>query len=824
MGLVRSGVGIALLLWQSMAASGQVLQGVVKDSHNEEPIPFASIQVMPAKRGTITDSLGLFSIQLQGWQADSVIISYVGYASKVLYLQQLDLTKPLQIQLERQTTAGVIVRTKANWGLILWRKIVRNKPRNDRSRFQNFGYEVHNKLELDINKINADKLRDVKLLKPFAFILQNVDSSESGVPILPIFLTETISDYWHSKSPNRSREEIKASKTNGIDNESVTKQLGSMYQHVNVYSNFIPVFDKQFVSPLSDNGDAYYQYRIADTVLLNGRRYFHWLFSPRRKGENCFEGDAWIHDSTFAVQRISLRLDASANVNYVENLSIYQDFRLINDSIWFLSKDKFIVDIYPIGKNKTGIKGRKTTTYRNVLVNDDAVMRHLARNKLPEEVVVLPGAEEKPEGYWQDSRHEELNKQEQAIYKMIDTLQQMPLFKKYYNTLSFLATGYKPIGNYEIGPWFNWVSLNAWEGLRMRFDLGTTTGFNRNMYLHGYLAYGFGDRQLKGKAEMYYFFNKSPRKMLHLSYLSDLDNGQNYYDEVSLDNIFTLAIRKPEVPIKFMRLQRQEIAYFTSNEQGWSLKLEARRTEYTPLQNIPLKDHFKDGRGTALNNFETSVSVRFAYLERFLEGNYFRTSLGSDFPIAELRYSRGWSGVLNSNYDYHKLNVRINGFHKIAPCGSIEYSAYGGRVLGTLPYMLLDVAPGNEIYYYNKYAFNLMNRFEYINDRYAGLGIEHNFGSGLFRYLGITRRMKLRQFWNIKTLWGGLSDANRQLNFVQGHPFSDLRGRTYAELGTGIDNILKVLRLDLVWRLAPRPLPEARVARFGVFGSFRLAF
>ena len=824
MGLVRSGVGIALLLWQSMAASGQVLQGVVKDSHNEEPIPFVSIEVMPAKRGTITDSLGFFSIQLQGWQADSVIISYVGYASKVLYLQQLDLTKPLQIQLERQTTGGVVVRTKANWGLILWRKIVRNKPRNDRSRFQNFSYEVHNKLELDINKINADKLRDMKLLKPFAFILQNVDSSESGVPILPIFLTETMSDYWHSKSPNRSREEIKASKTNGIDNESVTQQLGGMYQNVNVYSNFIPVFDKQFVSPLSDNGDAYYQYRVADTVLLNGRRYFHWLFSPRRKGENCFEGDAWIHDSSFAVQRISLRLDASANVNYVENLSIYQDYRLINDSVWFLSKDKFIADIYPIGKNKTGMKGRKTTTYRNVLVNDEAVLRQLARNKLQEEVMVLPGAEEKPEGYWHDSRHEELNKQEQSIYKMIDTLQQMPLFKKYYNTISFLTTGYKPIGNYEIGPWFNWVSLNAWEGLRMRFDLGTTPGFNRNMYLHGYLAYGFGDRRLKGKAEMYYFFNKSPRKMLHLSYLSDLDNGQNYYDEVSLDNIFTLAIRKPEVPIKFMRLQRQEIEYFTSNEQGWSLKLEARRTEYTPLQNIPLKDNFKDGRGTALNNFETSVSVRFAYLERFLEGNYFRTSLGSDFPIAELRYSRGWSGVLNSNYDYHKLNLRINGFHKIAPFGSIEYSAYGGRVFGTLPYMLLDVAPGNEIYYYNKYAFNLMNRFEYINDRYAGLGIEHNFGSGLFRYVGITRRMKLRQFWNIKTLWGGLSDANRQLNFVQGHPFSDLHGRTYAELGTGIDNILKVLRLDLVWRLAPRPLPEARVARFGVFGSFRLAF
>jgi hypothetical protein len=407
---------------------------------------------------------------------------------------------------------------------------------------------------------------------------------------------------------------------------------------------------------------------------------------------------------------------------------------------------------------------------------------------------------------------------------MIDTLQQMPIFKKYYNTITFLTTGYKAIGNYEIGPWFNWISLNAWEGMRMRFDLGTTPGFNKNMYLHGYLAYGFGDQKFKGKAEGYYFFNKSPRKYVHASYLNDLDNGQNYYDEVSLDNIFTLAIRKPNIPLKFMALEREELEFFTSNEKGWSYKLEARHTKYDPLQGIPGKENFEDGEGEALNNFETAVSVRFAYLEKFLDGNYFRTSLGSDFPIVELRYTKGWSGVLSSNYDYHKINFRVNGFHKIAPFGSFEYSAYAGKIFGTLPYMILDVAPGNEIYYYNKYAFNLMNRFEYINDRYAGLAVEHNFGSGIFKYVGLTRRMKLRQFWNVKTLWGGLTQANRDLNFVQGHPFQDLSGETYTEVGTGIDNILKVLRLDLVWRLTPRPLPENKIARFGVFGSFRLAF
>lgn len=813
-----------LLVCGSLFAQNLKIKGVIKDSHNEEPIPFASVEVFPDKKGIISDSIGEFILDISGLVADSLIVSSVGYERRALFIKAPLPTNLLTVYLERKITEGVMVKTKANWGLILWRKVIKKKDRNNRKFLDNFGYQLHNKLEIDLNKVNGDKLREIRLLRPFAFMANNIDSSEGGPPILPVFLAETLSDYYHSRLPQKTREIIHASKTNGIKNESVTRLLGGMYQNVNVYNNFIPVFDKQYVSPLSDHGDAFYAYYVPDTVVLNGQRYFHWVFEPKHKGENAFFGDAWIHDSTFAVQRIQLKIDASSNVNYVQNLSIYQDYTLLHDSIWFLSKDKFIVDVSPIGKNSLGIKGRKTTTYRSVMVNDKRVLTELEKNTIAEEVTVLSDSEEKSESFWNANRHEPLNKNEQGIYKMIDTLQQMTAFKKTYNTLSFLTTGYKPIGNFEIGPWFNWISGNAWEGLRMRFDLGTTPQFNKNMYLHGYLAYGFADMRFKGKIQFNYYFNKSPRKMLHISYLHDLDNGQNYYNEVTLDNIFALAIRKQGIPIKFMKIEQERIEYYTSNQQGWSVRLEGLRKIFTPLYNLPLKENFPDGKGDALNTFETSIAVRFAYLEKFLEGNYFRTSLGSDYPIAEVKYSRGWPGVLQSNYSYHKLSFRVNGVQQLAPYGSLEYSVYAGKVFGTLPYMLLNIAPGNEIYYYNKYAFNLMNRFEYVNDRYAGFGLEHNFGSGLFKYIGLTRKMKIRQFWNVRTLWGGLTDANRELNFVPGHPFQDLGGRMYGEVGTGVDNILKVLRFDFIWRIAPRPLPAARVANFGVFGSFRVAF
>jgi hypothetical protein len=117
-----------------------------------------------------------------------------------------------------------------------------------------------------------------------------------------------------------------------------------------------------------------------------------------------------------------------------------------------------------------------------------------------------------------------------------------------------------------------------------------------------------------------------------------------------------------------------------------------------------------------------------------------------------------------------------------------------------------------------------MNKWEYLHDRYAGINFEHNFGSGIFKWFGPTRKMKLRQFWTAKMMTGKLSDANKALNYKQGNTFQTLDGKTYMELGTGIDNIIHLLRIDFIWRVLPTPLPPEKIRRFGIFGSLRVSF
>jgi len=109
--------------------------------------------------------------------------------------------------------------------------------------------------------------------------------------------------------------------------------------------------------------------------------------------------------------------------------------------------------------------------------------------------------------------------------------------------------------------------------------------------------------------------------------------------------------------------------------------------------------------------------------------------------------------------------------------------------------------------------------------------VEHNFEKKLLNLLPFLRKTTLRQFWNVKAVWGDLSRADKQLN-LQDFPnyrLRSLRGNGYVEAGTGIDNIFRYFRVDLVWRFAP-PQKIAvvnnrnSINNFGVFGSFHFQF
>ena len=756
---------------------------------------------------------------------DTLVVSYVGYELYKIPINDTVNNKKIIIQLQRgAATNAVIVRSKFNKGLFLWKKIMSKKKQYNRYSLPNFGYEAYNKLEVDIKNFKPEKAKKNFLLKPFAFVFDNIDSTSEKEPFLPAYLLESISDYAFQRNTKKFFENIKASKTIGFKNESISKMMGVMNQNVNVYGNYVNVMDKDFIGPFNDNADVYYNFFVPDTQVVNGKKIFHFVFSPKRYGQNTFEGDAWVMGITFQILKINLYLGKDANINYIDRISVFQEFIPVNDSVYFLNRDKFFADFKVLGKQSLTLIGRKTTSYRNIIINSDSITNLFKQQTVEEITKTTPGSTAQTDSVWNVLRHDSLSKNEKAIYTTINKLLQMPKFQRLQNTLKFIGTGYKTLTNYEIGPWFNWISANSWEGTRLRFDLGTTTGFNKQIYFHTYLAYGFGDKKFKGKAEAYWIVKSDPKRFrLHLSYSNDIDNGISQIGDVGQDNIFSLAIRKPNTTRKFIQLQDTRFEIFNELGKGFSTEWFISHRKYNPLKNLPFKTTFPVKEGEALTNFEVALKLRFAYLEQFIEGDYFRYSMGTKYPVAELMVAKGFSRVVNSAYSYTKIGASVKDYMKISPYGSFSYKIYAGKINGTLPFAFLENHPGNDIYYYDPGSFNLMNRFEYLSDKYAGINVEHNVGSGLFRFIPITRKLKWRQFWNAKTVWGSLNDENKALN-NSSNTFKTLNGSTYLEVGTGIDNIFKILRLDFVWRVLPRPLPDNKSSRFGIFGSFQFQF
>ena len=827
MNIFKHTIASFLLIFISTVSEGQSLSisGTVIDGHTKEPVSYASVYFSRSGVGKSTDSAGQFSFVLNNFKDDTLNVSFIGFEIYKLPMTNLQNNKTITIQLERGGAKGeVIVRAKWNRGLYLWRKIMSKKKQYNRYDLDNFSYEAYNKLEIDIKNFNAGKARKNFLLKNFSFVFDNMDSTSEAVPFLPAYLIESLSDYAYQSDPKKFNEHIKASKTVGFNNESFSKLLGVMNQNVSIYSNYVNVMDKDFISPFNDNADAYYIFTVPDTQIVNGNKLYHFVFNPKRPGQNTFKGDAWVKEKTYQITKVNLYLGKDANINFIDRISVFQEYIPVNDSVIFLNRDKFFADFRVLGKNSLTLIGRKTTSYQDIVINSDSLTAAFKDQRIEELVTTGDSVIQNSDSAWNVLRHDTLSKNEKAIYETIDKLMAMPKFQKFQRNLKFLASGYKEFGKIEIGPWFNWVSGNQWEGTRFRFDLGTTKKLMKDVYLHGYLAYGTRDKKFKGQAEAFWLLQRQPKRIrLHLSYQNDVDNGISQVGEVSQDNIFSLAIRKPNVTRKFINVKDLRVEFFNDLGKGFSTEWFVSHRQYTPLLNLPSLSNFTVNSGTALTNFELAVKLRFAYLERFIETDYNRYTLGSKYPVVEVMLAKGIAGVFNSSYNYTKYSLTIKDFMKISPYGTLSYKVYGGKITGSMPFTNLENHPGNDIFYYNRNSYNLMTRFEYLSDQYAGANLEHNIGSGLFRFIPITRKLKWRQFWNVKALWGSLNNDNAAIN-NKTNTFKTLNGKSYIELGTGIDNILKVLRLDFVWRLSPAPSFAGTRSKFGVFGSFQLQF
>ena len=240
---------LVFALSQQGFAQTTTVSGKIVDDISREPLPFVNIIFKGTGIGATSDVEGRYTISTT-LKVDSLVVSYVGYNKYTRSIKH-GISQEINVGLKQGVDLITVeVKPGENPAHRILRKIIANKDKNDRKKLEAYEYEVYNKVEFDLNNLSKNVEKNV-LLKPFTFILKDIDSSNTKEkPYLPMFMTEALSDYYFRKSPRVKNEIVKASKVAGVKNATVSQFMGDMYQNVNIYDNTILVFGKNFISPI----------------------------------------------------------------------------------------------------------------------------------------------------------------------------------------------------------------------------------------------------------------------------------------------------------------------------------------------------------------------------------------------------------------------------------------------------------------------------------------------------------------------------------------------------------------------------------------------
>lgn len=811
---------ILITNYQCLHAQTTKVSGKVVDINSKESLPFINIMFKGTTIGTTTDFDGNYTISTDH-PTDSLVFTYIGYdryAAKITHGK----SQVLNVGLSTSTIAlqEIVIKPGENPAHAILKKIIKNKPYNNREKLDYYQYEVYNKIEFDINNI-TDDLKKSKLIKPFNFIFDNIDSSDvTEKPFLPLFLSESLSEVYYRKKPKVTKEIIKATKVAGVENESVSQFTGDMYQNVNIYDNAVLVLGKNFTSPVSDNGLLFYRYYLIDSTFIDGKYCYQIQFKPKYKQSLCFSGNMWINDTTFAIKRLEMNMAGDANINYINTFNVVQDYTNIEGS-WFLKKDKLVVD-FILQKNRPGFYGRKTTSYNNFIVNKPLEEKFYSKT---DNLIVAEDANSKDIDFWIANRHDSLSENEQGVYKMVDTIRTIKAFKTYQDIVQSATTGYYVMGKFELGPIYKLYSRNNIEGSRFRFGGRTSNDFSKWFELNGYLAYGIKDNKFKYGGGMRTFITKNPRQLVEFNYKKDYEIMGQSQNGFSYDNFIASAFRMRPLS-NLTTIEEYNTSYSYEWFQGFENKVSFVNRIYTPAFGFKYEYLNKDNQTVeSMPNIITSeirVFARLAIDEKYLKGEFDRISLGTKWPIFSLQYSAAIKGVLKSDYTYHKINFSVSDRFRINPLGYTDYIIDAGKIYGNLPFPLLEIHGGNETYFYDPYAYNMMRFYEFVSDEYASLSLTHHFDGFFLNKIPLMRKLKWREVVSGKALIGAVSNNVNKEILIMPTGLYTLNGKPYYEAGLGVENILRVLRFDVLWRLSHLDSPG--VSKVGFRGTLQFIF
>lgn len=760
---------LIVILFEQYAYGQHLIKGEVIDSKTKEPLAFVHIIFdNNAHFGLVTDIDGKFSFS-SATTIKTLSCSFVGYEKITLNLTSFIHNDQLIIELKASVfrLKEVIVKAGENPANRIIRKVIENKNINNPEHISSFKYNSYNKVIYDLKPSDTLDRDSIQI---------SMNKVLKGGHML---IMESVTERKFIQ-PDTNEEVILGTKVSGFEHPSFAP-LATDIQPFSFYHNIITIFDINYLNPISNGSLKKYQFNIEDTLFQNQDTIFILSFMPQaKKNFEGLSGLLYINTNKYALQNV---IAEPTEKGFID-IKIQQKYQFVDRKQWFPKQLNFELIIRQYPSREIGMSANGKSYIENVelfakLNKKDFSLESIKMHEL---------ANERDRMYWEKHRIESLSEKEITTYQVIDSLGEAHNFEAIMTFIEKASLGKIPIKFLDIDMSKTLV-FNKFEGFRLGLGAYTNEKMLKFLSIGGFFGYGLKDEQWKYGGGFKLIIDQDSELELQARYqntLSETGKTQlNFYNKKPYDLRSYLASQMDRIQQNSVSIGFRAIKYA-------KLNLSLNHTTVTPQYNY----EFQIEDQPAITNYvysDINIQLRYAYKEKLIKSLNQRVSLGTKYPVIYLRYSRGIKDFYGSQFDFNKIEARMEESFFLKNLGETKIRIDAGLIDKPLPYGLLFTGEGSfdkKLPLLMKNYFQTVSPYEFLSDRYANFHFSHNFGSLLFQIKKFKPHLTFHQ--NIG--WGTLSNPSY-------HTMIEFKTKEKGILESGlqIDNLLKVNYLNVAY-------------------------
>lgn len=757
-------VWLFLLLLLAGRLSAQTISGVVLDSATNAPLVFANVVLNNGPRGTITDLNGFFQIQSTD-KVSSIRIKYIGYVTKTFPVGSNTDSMVFKLAKSNYQLAEVTVLPSENPADRIIKNVVKNRKQNDPGNLPFFTYKAYEKTMVTLTEDSTKSKKSAKSDTIMETMRVLVDGQD-------LILTENV--YERKFRNGKYVDNVEATRMSGMKKPEFAL-LFSQMQPFTFYREQFPLGEQTFIGPISSNSWNRYFFNIEDTLTVETDTVIAISYRPKRGTQfDALSGMLHINLSDYAL--------ANATANVVDaqgvQLSVQHKYEKLNGTTWFPTQVN--TDFSMVGINLRGfsIKGRNLTFNRDVNFEEKVGLLDIGTNTIE----IAKDAHKKDSLFWDGERAIPLSERDKRTYHVIDSIgKEMKLDKK-MKLLIAASTGYFPVGPIEIDLG-KIMDYNDYEGYRLGIGLQTAPGVIKRTVIGGFVAYGFRDKELKYGGYASVVLHKGLDLQLRGGYQHEtVEMGTQEF--VIADNLSLNEMYRDFVIDRMDVVDEWDVGIRLNPIRGWHFEGQFRHQRAESKHGYRYVAENGIDTLTKAQYAEVRLGARFAPFEKKMRLSGRDIVLDKGPVILWVSVTKGIKGVLSSDFNYWKADLRVEGKINLRNVG-IEYlQLTAGWASRALPYLKLYTPRANfeGFSLYSSNSFETMRPNEFLHRYQIAFHQRHGFkaiSTG-------TKYVRPRFVWANNLGFGWLMKPGMH----QGLEIKDMR-KGYFETGIVIEDLFR---------------------------------